>query len=325
MDIKSTLKIVSISFLTTFPSVVLSATLPLKTIAVTQIVDHPAADAVREGVFAALKEGGYEKDKNLKIIYENAQGSPATATQIAQKLVALKPDVIIPITTPSTQAVVNADRAYNIPIVFAAVTDPVISGVVSSLTHPGGHVTGVTDAAPVKHQFEVFKQILPNLKILGILYNPGDNSTSSPLQEARTISKEMGLILVEAIAFKTSDVSGAMQQLIGKKVDAVFVPLDNTALSAMDAVLKLAFQYKLPVFTSDSDSVTQGALASSGYSHFGTGHKAGEIAVQVLKGANPGDIPVANAQDLNIYINLKSAKKLNLIIPKAILKVAKER
>jgi putative ABC transport system substrate-binding protein len=326
MDIKSACKIVSIIFSTSFLSPTLLATTPppLKSVAITQIIDHPAADAVRQGVIDGLKDNGYEDGKTIKLIYENAQGSPVTATQIAQKFVALKPDVLIPITTPSTQAMVKADQAYNIPIVFAAVTDPVTSGVVSSLNHPGGHITGATDAAPLKQQLELFKQVLPNLKVLGVLYNPGDNSSSSPVKEAKELAKGMGFTLIEATAFKTSDVPSAMQQLAGSKVDAVFVPLDNTVLSAMDAVLKIAFQNMIPVFTSDSDSVAQGALASSGYTHFDTGYSAGEIAAQVLNGVNPGDIPVATAQNLNIYVNARSAAKLNITLPEAILKSAKE-
>lgn len=324
MVIKSTLKIVSFSLLTTFVTASLFANSPLKTVAITQIAEHPSANAVREGILAALKDNGYENGKTLKLIFENAQGSPVTATQIAKKFVALKPNVIIPITTPSTQAVVKANENYSLPIVFAAVTDPVASGIVTSLDHPGGNITGVTDAAPIKRQFDIFKQILPHLKTLGVIYNPGDNSSITPVKEAREISKDMGITLVESTAFKTSDVPGALQQLAGKKVDAIFVPLDNTILSAMDAVLKIAFQYNIPVFTSDSDSVAQGALASSGYSHFDTGYAAGKIAAQVLKGANVGSIPIANAQNLNVYINLKSAKKLNVTFPKAIIKIAKE-
>jgi putative ABC transport system substrate-binding protein len=306
-----------------FPSF-LSANPSLKTIAITQIVDHPSANAVREGVLVALKDKGYEEGKTITLIYENAQGNPVTASQIAQKFMALKPDLIIPITTPSTQAVVKANEGYALPIVFAAVTDPVASGVVDSLTHPGGSVTGVTDAAPIKRQIDVFKQALPHIKTLGILYNPGDNSSATPVKEARELAKEEGIALIEATAFKSSDVSAAMQQLVGKGVDAVFVPLDNTILSAMNAVLKIAFQYKIPIVSSDSDSVAQGALISSGYTHFDTGYRAGEIAVQVLEGDNPGDISVESAQSLNIYINKKSAQRLNITFPEAILKTAKE-
>lgn len=324
MDIKSTIKSVTFSFSVFFASFSLFAAPPLKTVAITQITDHPAADAVREGVIAALKDNGYVEGENLKLIYESAQGSPVTATQIAKKFVALKPDVLVPITTPSTQAMVKVDKNYAIPIVFAAVTDPIASGVVTSLTQPGGYITGSTDAAPIKQQLEVFKKIFPHLKTLGVIYNPGDSSSATPLKEARTLSKEMEITLVEATAFKTSDVPAAVQQLAGKKVDAIFVPLDNTILAALESVLKIAFQHKIPVFTSDSDSVAQGALASSGYTHFDTGYSAGKIVVQVLQGANPGEIPVAKPYDLNVYINPRTAAKLNLIIPESILAKAKE-
>ncbi|MBS0271559.1 MAG: ABC transporter substrate-binding protein [Proteobacteria bacterium] len=327
MDIKSTFKIVSFAFVTTFFSSSLFATTPpppIQTVAITQIIDHPSADAVREGILAALRDNNYVEGNTFHIIYENAQGSPVTASQIAQKFVALKPSVLVPITTPSTQAMVKADAAYSIPIVFAAVTDPVASGVVTSIARPGGHITGATDAAPIQQQFEIFKKIMPTLKTLGVIYNPGDNSSNTPLREARAVSKTMGITLVEAPTFKTADVSIAMQQLAGKNVDAIFVPLDNTVLSAMDAVLKISFQHKIPVFSSDSDSVAQGALASSGYSHFDTGYSAGEMVVQVLKGANPGDIPVASAQDLNVYISPKSAQKLDIEIPQAVLETAKK-
>lgn len=328
MDTQTKIKIISfitsISFIhTSLFADSLPNNPPLKTVAITQIVDHPSANAVRNGILAALKDKGYKDRETVKIIYENAQGNPVIASQIAQKFTALKPDLIIPITTPSTQAVVKADETYGIPVVFAAVTDPVAAGVVSSLTHPGGHISGVTDAAPIQRQFDVFKQALPHLKTMGILYNPGDNSSTTPVKEARAVAKEMGITLCEATAFKTGDVPTAMQQLISKGVDAVFVPLDNTVLSAMDAVLKIAFQNKIPVFSSDSDSVAQGALISSGYTHFDTGYKTGEMAAHVLEGASPGDLAIESAQTLNIYVNRKSAEKLNIKFPDKISQIAK--
>jgi len=324
MDIKTTFKVISFIFSSFFVSSSLQAAEPPKTVALTQIVDHPAADSVREGILKALQDSGYEKGKSLNLIYENAQGSPVTATQIAKKFVALKPDLIISITTPSTQAMVKANENYSLPIVFAAVTDPIASGVVPSLSHPGGHVTGATDAAPIKQQLEFFKKVLPNLKTLGILYNPGDNSSATPVKEARQAAKELGITLVEATAFKTADVPSASQQLAGQKVDAIFVPLDNTILSAMEAVLKVANQYKIPVVSSDKDSVAQGALASSGYTHFDTGYAAGKLAVQVLQGASPGDLPVVKPTNMNTYINSKSAKDLNVTIPEDVLKAAEK-
>lgn len=324
MYAQSIFKIVKLACFLLFFSLPLLAKSPSTTITITQIIEHPAADAVRQGLIEGLKNNGYVDGENVKIIYESAQGSPVTATQIAQKFVAMKPALMIPITTPSAQALVKADKNYEIPIVFAAVTDPLGAGVVESLEHPGGHVTGVTDAAPIQQQFKVFKEILPQLKTLGIIYNPGDNSSATPLQQARSTAKKMGIELIEATAFKTSEVPGAMKQLIGKKVQAVFVPLDNTILSAMNAVLKIAFQHKIPVFSSDSDSVIQGALASSGYTHYDTGYEAGIMAADILNGKDPGAMPVKNPFDLNVFVNPKSAQILNIEIPEEILKKAKE-
>lgn len=318
MYIKFTNKLLILFFSFVFvfsTSLFATTTPPHKTVAITQIVDHPSANAVREGIIAALRDNGYIDGKDFKIIYENAQGSPVTAAQIAQKFVSIKPNVLVTITTPSTQVMVKADEELKIPLVFAAVTDPIASGVVKSLTHPGGHVTGVTDSAPIKQQLEVFKKILPNMKTLGIIYNPGDNSSLTPLNQTRQLAPSFGISLVEAPAFKTSDVPAAMKKLASQHVDAVFVPLDNTVLSAMDAVLKIAFQFKIPVFSSDSDSVTQGALASSGYTHFDTGYASGEMVVNILQGKNPGDIPVKSPASMNIYVNPKSADKLEVIIP----------
>lgn len=320
MDIKNPFKIVSFIVVTTFfSSFLVAATPPFQTIAITQIADHPAANAVREGILKALKDHGIEEGPQYKIIYENAQGNPVTAAQIAQKFVAAKPSILVPITTTSTQTMVKADSAHGLPMVFAAVTDPIAAGVVTSLAHPGGYVTGVTDAAPIEEQFKLFKKILSQLQTLGVIYNPGDNSSATPLKQARETAKKLGINLIEATAFKTSDVPVAAQNLVGRGVNAIFVPLDNTVLAAMESVLKIANQNKIPVFSSDKDSVGQGALASLGYSHFDTGYTAGEMVVSVLKGKNPGDISVATAQNLNVYINSKTAKQLNLSLSKETL------
>ncbi|MDZ4323226.1 MAG: ABC transporter substrate-binding protein, partial [Alphaproteobacteria bacterium] len=202
MDIKTPFKIVSFIVVTTFfSSFLVAATPPLQTIAITQIADHPAANAVREGILKALKDHEIEEGSQYRIIYENAHGNPVTAAQIAQKFVAAKSSVLVPITTTSTQTMVKADSAYGLPMVFAAVTDPIAAGVVISLAHPGGYITGVTDAAPIEEQFKLFRKILPQLQTLGIIYNPGDSSSATPLKQARETAKKLDITLVEATAF----------------------------------------------------------------------------------------------------------------------------
>ena len=131
-------------------------------VAVTAIVEHPALDAARDGIKEALAEAGFVDGQNLTFTYESAQGNPATAAQIARKLVGEAPDVIVPISTPSAQAVVGATK--EIPVVFTAVTDPVGAKLVADLKHPGGNVTGMSDLSPIGKHLDLIREILPEAK-----------------------------------------------------------------------------------------------------------------------------------------------------------------
>ena len=152
-------------------------------VAVTAIVEHPALDATRDGIKAALLAGGYEDGRNLRFTYESAQGNPATAAQIARKLVGEAPAVIVPISTPSAQAVVGATR--DIPVVFTAVTDPVGAKLVADAKHPGGNVTGMSDLSPIGKHLDLVKEIVPGVKKLGVIYNPGEANSITLLELLR--------------------------------------------------------------------------------------------------------------------------------------------
>ncbi len=149
------------------------------TVAVTAIVEHPALDAARDGVKDALAAAGFKEGENLKFVYQSAQGNPATAAQIARQFVGEAPDVIVPISTPSAQAVVSATR--DIPIVFTAVSDPVGAQLVKDMAKPGGNVTGLSDMSPVAEHIKLIKEVMPNIKKLGYLYNSGETNSVSLL------------------------------------------------------------------------------------------------------------------------------------------------
>ncbi len=287
---------------------------PPKHIAITQYVEHVAADAVRQGLVDELIQKGYQEGKNLTIDFENAQGSAATASQIARKFVGLKPDVIVAITTPSAQTMVKTVGKNSIPIVFSAVTDPIAAGLVSSLKDHKAKVTGVMDAPPIKEQIAFIKTILPNAKKIGILYNPGDSGSVSSLQIIRKEAKAEGFTLVESTPFKSSDIQTAVLQLVGK-VDAIYVPLDNMIVSAMKTVSSLALKHNLPLFSADNGSVEAGALACVGYSYIQTGHKTGEIVAEILNGKDPSEIAVASPGTIDIFINRQALEKLKIILP----------
>ena len=271
-------------------------------IATTAIVEHPALDAVRDGIKQTLNENGYKGDK-LKFTYESAQGKPDIAAQIARRLVGNNPDIIVAIATPSAQAVVTTHT--KIPVVFSAVTDPLAAKLIPSMKHPGGTVTGLSDMANVKEHLALIKEFLPNLKAVGIPYNPGEANSVSMLGAVKEAAAQMGIKIVESAAPKSSDVMIAAQQLVGK-VDAIYCPIDNTIISAVESVVKVGIDAQIPVFAGDTDTVSRGAVAAVGYDYFDLGRQTGEIVVRVLKGENPVSIDVKMAKGTKqIFTTLK--------------------
>jgi putative ABC transport system substrate-binding protein len=287
-------------------------------IATTAIVEHSALDAVRDGVKEVLMEEGYSGDK-LKFTYESAQGKPDIAGQIARKMVGDKPDIIVAIATPSAQAAVTATKT--IPIVFSAVTDPLAAKLVPTLHKPGGNVTGLSDMANLKEHFSLIKEFIPNLKVVGIPYNPGEANSVSMLAAAKEAAKKMGIKIVEAAAPKSSDVMIAAKQLVGK-VDAIYCPIDNTIISAVESVVQVGIDAQIPVFAGDTDTVLRGAIAAVGYDYFDLGRQTGEIVVRILKGEKPGSIDVKLAKGTNLFVNPKMAERMGIKVPQSVLKRA---
>lgn len=291
-----------------------------RTVAVTAIVEHPALDAARDGIKAALEEAGFEEGKNLRFLYESAQGNPATAAQIARKFVGERPDVIAPISTPSAQAVVGATK--DIPVVFTAVTDPIAAKLVPSLEKPGGNVTGMSDLSPIGKHLDLIKEITPNVKTVGVIYNPGEANSLVLVELLKKEAAARGLAIKEAAAPKSADVLQAAQSL-ARSVDAIYVPTDNTVVTALEAIVKIGRQNKLPIYAGDTDSVPRGAMAALGFNYFDVGRQTGQIVARVLNGEKPGDIPVQGVEITELAVNPAAAEAMGVTIPEAVLARAK--
>ncbi|WP_429814659.1 ABC transporter substrate-binding protein [Ensifer sp. B1-9] len=289
------------------------------TVAVTAIVEHPALDAARDGVKDALAAAGYKEGENLKFIYESAQGNPATAAQIARQFAGEGPNVIVPISTPSAQAVVSSTR--DIPVVFTAVSDPVGAQLVKDMDKPGGNVTGLSDMSPVAEHVALIKEILPNAKSIGYLYNSGEANSVSLLAVLKAEAEKAGLTVVESAATKSAEVQGAARALVGR-ADAIYVPTDNTIISALEGAVAVAEEAKLPLFTADTDSVARGSLAALGFNYYDVGKQTGDVVVRILKGENPGDIAVKVAAGSDLVINKKAAEKMGVTLPASVVKRA---
>jgi putative ABC transport system substrate-binding protein len=278
-NLTQTLSIFLFSFFISFSPT--SAEPPVK-ISILQIVEHPALNATRDGLLDELKKLGYEDGKNLILDYQSAQGNAGLAAQIAQKFTSNQADIIVAIGTKAAQVTMAATRTNKIPVVFSSVTDPVGAKLVKNLKAPNGHVTGVSNLIPVEPQFKLFKRVLPTLKTLGIVYDPGEANSVSLNKAMEKVAKESDLKLVFAVAAKSSDVLSASQSLCGK-VDAIFINNDNTALSAFSSVVKAAQGCNIPAFVSDIDLANQGALAALGPDQTELGRQTARMVDRILK------------------------------------------
>ena len=281
-------------------------------VAVTAIEQHPALDACREGIRDALKAAGYVAGKNLKFVYENAQGDPAAATAIARKFAKDKPNVIVPISTPSAQAVVAA--TIGTPVIFTAVTDPLGAKLVRDMNRPGANVTGISDLAPIKKQFDLIKEITPRARKIGVLFNPRESNSHTLIYLLKMNATNNSMTVVEAPVAQASDVAGAAANLIGK-VDVIFVPTDNTVIAMLDAVVKVGIDNRIPIYTGDIDSVKHGAMAAVGFDYYNVGFQTGNLVVRILKGESPATIPVRVVDETFLYVNPANAAKMGVTIP----------
>lgn len=184
-----------------------------KKIAISMIVEVPQLVQTKDGVLAGLSERGFVEGKNLSVQYQTANGSMPTQQQIARKFVGEAPDAIVAITTSTSQAMVAATK--DVPIVFATVIDPVKAKIISKYEKPDGNVTGVSDAPPIAEQLRLFREILPNLKKLGFIYNPSLDSSKATLEWINEQGRPLGIEVIELPAPTTNEVNPGRAQARG--------------------------------------------------------------------------------------------------------------
>ncbi|KMQ74169.1 ABC transporter substrate-binding protein [Marinobacter subterrani] len=282
-----------------------------RVVAITQIVEHPALDAVYQGVKDELAERGYKEGENLTIMHESAQGNAAIASQIARKFIGEQPDVIVAIATPSAQTVAAAAR--NIPVIFSAVTDPVGAKLVRSLEAPGANISGVSDMLPIDKHLDMLQRVMPNAKRIGTVYNPGEANAVSLVNLLEERLKARGLTLEKAAATKTSEVLGAARSLVGN-VDAIYLTTDNTVISAAEAVIAVGERADIPVFAADTATVERGAVAALGFDYYDHGRQTGAMVAKVLEGKNPGEMPVETMEKLDLFVNPAAAERMGITL-----------
>ncbi|GAB6137497.1 ABC transporter substrate-binding protein [Halanaerobaculum tunisiense] len=291
-------------------------------IGITQIVKHSSLDAVKDGFKDQLQEQGYEEGENISYDFQNAQGDMSTAQTIATNFAQDDLDAVLAIATPSAQAVANAINET--PILISAVTDPKEAGLVDSYQEPGGNLTGTSDLTPVGKQLDLFNKLNQDINQVGIIYNSGESNSTFLAELAQEKAKELDLELVEATVTSSSEVYQAAQSLTGR-VDGIYVPTDNTVVSAIQSVIKVANQNDLPLITGESNSVESGALATLGVDYYQLGSQTGKMAVKVLEEEKtPSELPIEYAKETKLVINRQAATEMNVDLPEELVNQAAE-
>jgi putative ABC transport system substrate-binding protein len=286
-------------------------------IGVTVIVSHPALEADQKGFEKAISEAGLDAEYD----YQNAQGDMANATTIAQKFKNDDLDLVHSIATPTSQAAVKVIK--NHPIVYSSVTDPIDAGLVKTMGPSGTNVTGISDAWPIERQIELYHQMVPSAKKWGTIYNAGDANSVKSISWTRDAMKKLGLELIEVTISNSAEVYTGAQTLVGR-VDAIYITSDNTVVSALDSVVKVANNKNIPLFGGDTTTVENGMIAAYGLNYFQVGYSAGKKAVLVLKGQDPGTVPSGLTENLSLWLNLKAAKDQKVTVPEKFIKMAEK-
>jgi len=288
--------------------------------------DDPETKARLAAFRQGLEKRGWSEGRNLRIDYRFAPApSPDQAQPFAKELVALRPDVIFAQTTPIVTALQRETR--EIPIVFAAIADPIGSGFIASLPHPGGNITGVMLYEPsvAGKWLSMLKEIAPQLARAAFIVNPTTATFYNYyLRAAEPLSRSLAIDLVLTLVANTAEIERAIEVFASVPNGGLVLPPDATTTAHRDLIVALAARHHLPAVYSIRPFVTAGGLMSYGVDFTDMFRQAASYVDRILRGDNPADLPVQAATKFETIVNLKTAKALGLTVPPGLLVAADE-
>jgi ABC-type uncharacterized transport system substrate-binding protein len=281
-------------------------------------------DGLIEAIRQGFRDGGYVEGRNLAIKYRSADGRFDRLPALANALVADSAAAIIALAPPAALAAKAATTT--IPIVFATGADPVAIGLVPSLNHPGGNVTGVTfviNSLGAK-RLELLRQLMPNATIVGFLINPRNPTSEAQTADAQAAARALGVELLILHAGSEPDIDAAFTRSVQQRANAMIVGADAFFISKTDQLVGLAARDALPTIFFLREFAALGGLISYGASIFDAYRLAGGYTARILKGEKPADLPVQQTVKFELVINLTTAKALGLTVPPTVLARADE-
>lgn len=285
------------------------------TIGIGQFAEHGSLDNCREGFLEGLAQEGIKEGENLTVLYENSQADGGTASQIIDNFMAKKVDLICAIATPMAQSAYSAAKKENVPVIYTAVTDPILAELANADGTPVGEITGTSDKLPVEKQLEMIRALLPDAKKIGIMYSTSEINSASAIEEYKAAAGNYGFEIVESGISATADIPLAADNLI-EKVDCLNNLTDNTVVSSLPLILDKAAKKNIPVFGSEIEQVKIGCLATVGLDYVDLGIQTGKMAAKVLKGeAKASEMNFEIIEEAAFYGNNKVAENLGITIP----------
>jgi putative ABC transport system substrate-binding protein len=276
-------------------------------------------EAFRQG----LHDYGYTDGQNIAVEYRYPEARPEQLAQAAAELVELNVDVIVTANL-GNRAVANATT--KIPIVLAVASDPVGSGLVSSIARPGGNVTGLNQISPelAGKRLELLKEAIPRANRVAAIWNSVDGTMATEYGETLAAASALGIELLSLTVREPSDLERAYERAASERIDALVVIADVFTRPNRARIAELAAQSGLPAISGDSEYAAAGGLMAYGPSLAVMWRRAAYYVDRILKGAKPADLPIEQPTRFELVINLKTAQALGLTIPQHVLLQATE-
>ena len=273
-----------------------------------------------EGFQNKMTELGYIVGKNVKYMFEGFPVRGSNLDAVLTKMVKSKVDLIFTAGTPTGVAAHRITSGTNIPVIFGVISDPIAAGVLNDLNNPGGNMTGVKLGDNHARRLQFFLEVAPDIKRILIPYNPQDAASFSAVEQVNNIASDLGVRIVAKWAQNDQEVFELLNN-IPESLDAIFLVPGTTVNIHLQEVLSVARTRKVPVSGPSLAQVEEGALITYGFNHYEAGRQAARIADQVLKGTDPGKLPVETAE-IFMAVNLKAAEEIGLRVPYSILQQA---
>ncbi len=278
----------------------------------------PVLEPIYDGFRDEMNRLGYVDGVNVTYLYAGPVGDIAKLDEAAQELVAQQVDLILALSTPGTLAAQRATQ--EIPIIFAPISDPLATGIVTNLAQPGGNATGVQWALSEPRRLQWLVDIAPAVQTIYIPYNPDDSSALVVLRKIEETAAQLGLTIILQEARNEAEITAAVDA-IPATADAIFLLPDNLVVSRIADFVATAIARQLPLTAPGDSTVVAGGLVSYGLDFYKTGEQSARMARQILQGTPAGSLPVETS-DFFLSINLKTAAAIGLEIPESTLRQA---